>query len=134
MKKIGASIICIAALFLITGCAAPKHPPIQSGYAPVNGLRMYYEIHGSNKAGQPPLVLLHGGDPTITTSFGKLLPGLAKDRRVIAFEQQGHGILPMSIVPSASNNRPRTRWPCLIILTSIRPTLWATATAAISRS
>jgi pimeloyl-ACP methyl ester carboxylesterase len=61
----------------------------QSGYAPVNGLRMYYEIHGSASA--VPLVLLHGGGDTIETSFGKLLPALARARRIIAFEQQGCG-------------------------------------------
>jgi pimeloyl-ACP methyl ester carboxylesterase len=61
----------------------------QTGYAPVNDLRMYYEIHGP--AGQLPLVLLHGGGDTIETSFGHLLPVLARSRRIIAFEQQGCG-------------------------------------------
>jgi pimeloyl-ACP methyl ester carboxylesterase len=61
----------------------------QTGYAPVNGLRMYYEIHGPT--GQLPLVLLHGGGDTIETSFGHLLPVLARSRRIIAFEQQGCG-------------------------------------------
>src|SRR6476660_7530608 len=56
-------------------------------YAPVNGLKIYYEIHGTGR----PLVLLHGGGSTIETSFGELLPLLAKTRQVIAFEQQGHG-------------------------------------------
>lgn len=60
---------------------------VESGYAPVNGLRIYYEIRGEG----PPLVLLHGGGSTIGTSFGKVLEPLAKHRRVIAFEQQGHG-------------------------------------------
>ena len=59
----------------------------QHGYAPVNGLEMYYEIHG---AGQP-LVLLHGAFSAIGTSFGKLLPNLAKTRQVIGVEQQAHG-------------------------------------------
>jgi pimeloyl-ACP methyl ester carboxylesterase len=61
--------------------------PAQTGYAPVNGLNMYYEIHG---AGQP-LVLLHGAFSGIGTSFGAYLPGLAEGRQVIAFELQGHG-------------------------------------------
>jgi pimeloyl-ACP methyl ester carboxylesterase len=64
---------------------------LKSGYAPVNGLRMYYEIHGSPNGKSPPLVLLHGGGSTIETSFGKVLPSLAKTGQVIAFEQQGHG-------------------------------------------
>jgi len=61
--------------------------PVQTGYAPVNGLNMYYEIHG---AGQP-LVLLHGAFSAIGTSFGTILPGLAQTRQVIAFELQAHG-------------------------------------------
>jgi pimeloyl-ACP methyl ester carboxylesterase len=48
---------------------------------------MYYEIHGKGQ----PLVLLHGAFSAIGTSFGKLLPELARTRQVIAFEMQGHG-------------------------------------------
>jgi pimeloyl-ACP methyl ester carboxylesterase len=59
----------------------------KSGYAPVNGLEMYYEIHGEGQ----PLVLLHGAFSAIGTSFGRVLPGLAESRRVIAFELQAHG-------------------------------------------
>ncbi len=66
-------------------------PAVQRGYAPANGLKMYYEIHGSRNDETPPLFLLHGGGSTIETSFGKILPALAKTRQVIAFEQQGHG-------------------------------------------
>src|SRR5207302_123895 len=61
------------------------------GYAPVNGLKLYYEIHGKPAKDGVPLVLLHGGGSTIETSFGKLIPLVSKTRRVIAFEQQGHG-------------------------------------------
>lgn len=61
--------------------------PIQTGYAPVNGLQMYYEIHGTGQ----PLVLLHGAYSAIGTSFGEILPGLAQTRQVIAFELQAHG-------------------------------------------
>lgn len=60
---------------------------VQTGYAPVNGLQMYYEIHGSGQ----PLVLLHGAFSAIGTSFGALLPELARTRQVIAFELQAHG-------------------------------------------
>jgi pimeloyl-ACP methyl ester carboxylesterase len=59
----------------------------QSGYAPINGLQMYYEVHGSGD----PLLLLHGTYSAIGTSFGQLLPGLAKSRQVIGFDMQGHG-------------------------------------------
>jgi pimeloyl-ACP methyl ester carboxylesterase len=58
----------------------------QTGYAPVNGLEMYYEIHGSGE----PLVLLHGAYMTID-AMGGILPGLAESRQVIAVEIQGHG-------------------------------------------
>jgi pimeloyl-ACP methyl ester carboxylesterase len=54
----------------------------------VNGLKLYYEIHGN---GGIPLVLLHGGGSTIETTFAKVLPTFAESRQVIAFEQQGHG-------------------------------------------
>jgi pimeloyl-ACP methyl ester carboxylesterase len=64
---------------------------MKTGYAPVNGLELYYEIHGTARPGQVPLVLLHGGGDTIGTSFGALLPVLARERQVIAFEQQGFG-------------------------------------------
>src|SRR5947209_6781316 len=58
----------------------------QSGYAPVNGLNMYYEVHGTGQ----PLVVLHGSFMTIEL-MGKLIPGLAASRQVIAVELQGHG-------------------------------------------
>lgn len=59
----------------------------KNGYAPVNGINMYYEIHGEGK----PLVLIHGGGSTITTSFGTIIPMLAKYYKVIAMELQAHG-------------------------------------------
>lgn len=62
-----------------------------SDYAPINGLKLYYEIHGAGDQSRPPLLLLHGGGDTIKTSFGAILPELAHKRRVIAFEQQGYG-------------------------------------------
>jgi pimeloyl-ACP methyl ester carboxylesterase len=64
---------------------------VAAGYAPVNGLEIYFEIHGVENSARPPLVLLHGGGDTIQTSFGKLLRSLASERQVIAFEQQGYG-------------------------------------------
>ena len=55
-------------------------------YASVNGLEMYYEIHGTGE----PLVLLHGAYMTIN-AMGEVVPSLAKTRRIIAVELQGHG-------------------------------------------
>ena len=66
---------------------APPSGQGTHGYASVNGLSMYYEIHGTGQ----PLVLLHGAFSAIGTSFGKLLPDLAKTRQVVAFELQAHG-------------------------------------------
>ena len=53
-------------------------------YAAVNGLDMYYEMHGVG----PPLMLLHGGSGSIPT---KWIPHFAPHYRVIAIEQMGHG-------------------------------------------
>lgn len=79
-------------------------PRITKAYADVNGLKMYYEIHGGDSgspaggtaspaggSGNRPLLLLHGGGSTIETTFAKVLPALAARHRVIAPEQQGHG-------------------------------------------
>jgi pimeloyl-ACP methyl ester carboxylesterase len=67
--------------------STPETGP-QTGYAPVNGLQMYYEIHGS---GGTPLLLLHGGLFDIDLQFGELIPALAANRQVIATDFQGHG-------------------------------------------
>ena len=66
--------------------STPAHP--RAGYAQVNGLRMYYELHGD---GGTPLVLIHGGGSTIGTNFSRVLPLLSRSRRVIAVEVQAHG-------------------------------------------
>jgi pimeloyl-ACP methyl ester carboxylesterase len=58
-----------------------------TGYAPVNGLKMYYEVHGSGE----PVVLLHGAFMTITNNWTGWIGELAKTRKVIAVEMQGHG-------------------------------------------
>ncbi|MBL0103170.1 MAG: alpha/beta hydrolase [Bacteroidetes bacterium] len=58
-----------------------------SGYAPVNGLKMYYEIHGDGM----PVVLIHGGGSTLETTFGNVLNDFAKHHKVIAVEMQAHG-------------------------------------------
>ena len=50
----------------------------ETGYAPVNGLQMYYEIHGS---GGTPLLLLHGGLFNIDLQFGELLPAWPRAAR-----------------------------------------------------
>jgi pimeloyl-ACP methyl ester carboxylesterase len=83
--------ICLAARTLTLAQSdsttpAPAQP--QTGYASVNGLNMYYEIHGTNTG--TPLVVLHGAYMSIA-SFGEIIPRLAETRQVIAVELQGHG-------------------------------------------
>lgn len=99
-------IIPITILFLATSCTTNNEPltdkskiPDQmaqqadstkspgSGYKDVNDIKMYYEIHGSGN----PLVMIHGGGSTIYTSFGKLLPLMARTHKIIAVELQAHG-------------------------------------------
>jgi pimeloyl-ACP methyl ester carboxylesterase len=65
-------------------------PRTKGQYAWVNGLKMYYEVHGSGR----PIILLHGGISTIDKDFSKIIPVLSKDHRVIAIELQGHGHTP----------------------------------------
>lgn len=66
---------------------AAAQQKVQGQYAPVNGLELYYEIHGTGK----PLVLIHGGGSTIYTTFGAILPELAQHYKIIAVEMQAHG-------------------------------------------
>lgn len=86
------SLLLSVLSFAQTGAVTKQKPPVsspgalQSGYAPVNGLQLYYEIHGKGE----PLVLLHGGLGAIDM-FGNHLQTLAKTRQVIAVDLQGHG-------------------------------------------
>jgi pimeloyl-ACP methyl ester carboxylesterase len=76
--------------FLLTMFVAPVASSQQTpttGYAPVNGLKMYYEVHGSGEA----VVLLHGSFMTITNNWTQWIGELSKTRKVIAVEMQGHG-------------------------------------------
>lgn len=62
-----------------------NHP--KTGYASVNGLEMYYEVHGTGD----PIVLLHGSFMTITNNWTGMIAQLSTSRHVIAVEMQGHG-------------------------------------------
>ena len=59
---------------------------LKSGYAPVDGLKMYYEIHGTGE----PLILLHGGLSS-SDMFSEIMPQLSKKRQVITVDLQAHG-------------------------------------------
>src|SRR5688572_6526685 len=61
--------------------------PAESGYADVNGLKMYYEVHGKGS----PLVLLHGSYMNIPMNWARFIPPLARSRQVIVAEMQAHG-------------------------------------------
>jgi pimeloyl-ACP methyl ester carboxylesterase len=78
----------IFTVLLSTAVSAQAQKPT-TGYAPVNGLKMYYEIHGSG--GGEPLVLLHGSYMTISNNWTGWIGDLSKTRKVIAVEMQGHG-------------------------------------------
>ncbi len=86
------SFIAISAAGSILSASAfasaqtPTGSAVKTGYAPVNGLKTYYEIHGVGE----PLILLHGGVVGITM-FGPNLDALSQKRKVIAVELQGHG-------------------------------------------
>jgi pimeloyl-ACP methyl ester carboxylesterase len=69
----------------------------KSGYSEVNGIKMYYEIYGQGN----PLVLIHGGGSTIQSTFGRIIPRLAKNYTVMAMDLQNHG-------RSGSRNIPET--------------------------
>ncbi len=66
--------------------AKPTNKDPKGSYASVNGLNLYYEIHGAGE----PLILLHGGVGAIQM-FGEVLSSLAQNRQVVAVDLQAHG-------------------------------------------
>jgi pimeloyl-ACP methyl ester carboxylesterase len=86
-------LLIIAVFFLIAFQSnGQQSKPAKSGYAPVNGIKVYYEVYGEGR----PIVLLHGAFYTIEMNWGQLIPELSKTRKVIAIEMQGHGHTPFS--------------------------------------
>lgn len=85
MKTVILSLMTL--LVLSTGLAQESTTPTESGYAPVNGLNLYYEVYGQGK----PLVLIHGAYMNISSNWSHILPELSKNRKVIVAEMQGHG-------------------------------------------
>jgi pimeloyl-ACP methyl ester carboxylesterase len=87
------SILLIAMIMFTTFQSNGQQlKPSNSGYAPVNGIKVYYEVYGEGR----PIVLLHGAFYTIEMNWGQLIPELSKTRKVIAIEMQGHGHTPFS--------------------------------------
>jgi pimeloyl-ACP methyl ester carboxylesterase len=79
----------IGGLALLSTLALGVKATAAGGYVEVNGMKMYYEKHGTGK----PLVLLHGAFGT-AEGWAPVLPQLTKGRQVIIIEQQGHGHTP----------------------------------------
>jgi pimeloyl-ACP methyl ester carboxylesterase len=87
------AVLLIAMFFLtVFQSYGQQNKPTVSGYAPVNGIKVYYEVYGEGK----PIVLLHGAFYTIEMNWAELIPELSKTRKVIAIELQGHGHSPFS--------------------------------------
>ncbi|WP_343658160.1 alpha/beta hydrolase [Chryseobacterium sp.] len=86
------SLLMVTLIVTASHMYGQKLKPSESGYAPVNGIKVYYEVYGKGK----PVVLLHGAFMTIDTNWGELIPELSKNRKVIAVELQGHGHTPFS--------------------------------------
>jgi pimeloyl-ACP methyl ester carboxylesterase len=87
MKLVRTSATAALVLLVASAVAVGQEPPAKAAkpdgkYATVNGLKMYYEVHGTGK----PLVVLHGA-----FGWATVYPTLAKGRKVIAVELQGHG-------------------------------------------
>jgi pimeloyl-ACP methyl ester carboxylesterase len=81
-------VLMIAMLFFIVFQSnGQQGKPADSGYVPVNGIKVYYEVYGKGK----PVVLLHGAFMNIAMNWGEIIPELSKIRKVIAIELQGHG-------------------------------------------
>jgi pimeloyl-ACP methyl ester carboxylesterase len=85
-------MLLIAIMFVASRSSGQQTKPSNSGYAPVNGIKVYYEVYGEGR----PIVLLHGAFFTIDLNWGQLIPELSKTRKVIAIEMQGHGHTPFS--------------------------------------
>ena len=78
-------IIITMVFFTVFQTNGQQSKPSDSGYAPVNGIKVYYEVYGEGK----PIILLHGAFYTIEMNWAELIPQLSKTRKVIAIEFQG---------------------------------------------
>jgi pimeloyl-ACP methyl ester carboxylesterase len=85
-QSLSLPVLTLAILLMISAVVSAQQKTT-TGYAPVNGLRMYYEIHGNGE----PLVMVHGAFMAISGDWEDWVNELAKSRKVIAIEMQGHG-------------------------------------------
>jgi len=86
------ALLLLATLFMATLSSGQQLKPSASGYAPVNSIKVYYEVFGEGR----PIVLLHGAFMTLDANWSQLIPELMKTRKVIAIDFQGHGHTPYS--------------------------------------
>src|SRR6476661_3442215 len=84
--KTAAIVITLFVTTMLSSVVSAQQKPV-TGYAPVNGLKMYYEVHGTGE----PVVLLHGAFMAISGEWVDWINDLAKTRKVIAVDMQGHG-------------------------------------------
>jgi pimeloyl-ACP methyl ester carboxylesterase len=85
-KLLVAAAFAVSAHTTTAGGQAMRTPE-SKGYAKVNGVELYYEVHGDG----PPLIMLHGG-VTPSEMFGAPLAEMAKAHKVVALHFQGHGL------------------------------------------
>lgn len=92
ISRISIKTIFLATLlcFQLYPSISASTPPVKTGYVHVNGMKMYYEIHGTGTTASMPLVVLHGAYMNIL-DMGDIIPQLAKTHKVYALEFQGHG-------------------------------------------
>ena len=95
-------VIGLVALAVTAVAAESSHPPSKpegpsasrSGYLPINGLKIYYEVYGPlGKSRTAPMLLIPGAFLS-TDSMKPWVAALAGKRSVIVFDQQGHGRTP----------------------------------------
>src|SRR4030095_13612419 len=94
-KNIFVVLLVVSMLAELNSYAQQPLTPASSGYAPVSGSKVYYEVYGAGD----PIVLLHGAYMTINSNWSELIPILSKTRKVIALELDGHGHTPLSQRP-----------------------------------
>jgi pimeloyl-ACP methyl ester carboxylesterase len=101
-KTIFSLLLVINMLSALNSDAQQPITPASTGYAPVNGSKLYYEVYlptGQAGGEGDPIVLLHGAYMNINSNWSELIPILSKTRKVIALEMDGHGHTPLSQRP-----------------------------------
>jgi hypothetical protein len=112
----------------------PSSQSARTGHAPVNGLKVYFEVHGPSRPDVPPLVLLHGGatrSKPLLATFCPFLPGSAKSSLLNSRAADAQPISPTDRLRSSNQLKIRRR-SCIIFM-STAPTCSASVMAGASR-